>query len=278
MNALFGPEHEGRLALAERFMTMCHVPLALLFGAAFAGIDDRIRKHTPRFDRARYLVPALTLALALPHAWSTTMRDDRRGPAFIHDLFRDVPDGSLMLLTGDIFVQAATYACVVEKTCGSRAIVSPGLLFLDWESRRVRDRYPWLAFPEVRTMKETHRIVEAVLPTRPVFAVPRTLVRDPELGQRFAIEPNLMLIRLYPKDADRAERVAAFRALSRGMVTRASCEGCDLWRDPLREPSFEHQAALAYGAGYMNHIREAMRTGDGDLADRLILAAPQVAF
>jgi hypothetical protein len=263
------------LAYFERFTTMAQVPIAVLFGAGVAEAWSAFRAARGARVAAGIVVAAWAVCGA-QRARDIDLRDDQLGAAFGHDLVERTPDGSLILLTGDAPANAALYVCAVERACGGRVVLSPGLLSLPWRMAQVRRSYPdvpipWNAGP---ALARTHEIAEAEAPRRPVFVYPDLLTKDPELGRRrLAALPDGLLFRVWPADANEAIPVDAFLSSARAMAD-AACEGCALLTGAPVRPA-EVATARAYQSAYENHasVARALSAGLAPAA-----AAPLIAL
>ncbi len=277
MNSLFQSGPGDRLGLAERFMTMPEIPVAILAGLAATTACSRW--HAWR--ALPFALPAVAALALAPRALAADLHADRTGEALARDLLRGVPDGALVLLTGDVHTEMAAYACVVERACGSRMIVSPGLLFLDWYRREIAERYPALAIPDdVRSICDTHLLVRRAIEDRPVYTMGHVVERDPTLARDYAILPSLLLLRLVPAEgpgglADlRAGWIAAASALADGQ----GCDACSVVATTSGGPTLEHEVAASYDAALANYASTARRFGDTALAERLAARRTAMGF
>jgi hypothetical protein len=277
MNSLFQSDPGDRLGLAARFMTMGEVPLAILAGAAVAAVCSQRHALHP----VSFALPAVVALAIVPRALGTDLHADRTGDAVARDLLRDVPDGSLVLLSGDVNTGLAAYVCVVLHGCGSRMIVAPGQLFLDWYRGELSRRYPALAIgDDVLRVRDTHVLVERAIAHRPVYTTGHIVERDPALARDYAILPSLLLLELVPAEGPRG--LSTLRA---GWMARASAlaegNGCDACEDVARPsggPTFEREVAGAYDAALANYAGTARRLGDTALADRLAARRTAMGF
>lgn len=251
-----GVTSEVKLAYFGRFTTMCHVPLAIAFGAgAAASLRWLDRNRIARVAGAAAL--GTWLIARVLSAREVDLHADRRSIAFAHDLILPTPPRSLVLLSGDEPANAALYVCAVERTCGDRVVLSPGTLFLPWRLAQFRRRHPdveiaWSGGP---ALARTHEIVSVEAARRPVFVYPDLLSKDPTLT-KFAHSPDRLLFRMWPAGADPAIQRAAFLASAEALA-RGDCEGCSPWPVIEPPPSPELQLALAYQAAFVNHARAA---------------------
>jgi hypothetical protein len=252
-NALeIGSEH-GR-AFAERFSTMSAVPLAVLVGIGVA----ELYRLLPRFFPTGAVRVALGMLFLVPfvrHAAACDLRDDRRGIQVAHDLVRDVPDGSLVLISGDALNGAALYLCGVEKKCGRTLIFSPGQMHLDWRVAQLRRRHPELALPtpagKFLTVRE---LVAANLDRRQIYVSTQILDLEPPLRDAFAFLPDGLFVRaLRPEDVEPFK--AAFPERARRFARGEACEGCGMKRTDLHAPSLETTLPFLYALAFENHSR-----------------------
>jgi hypothetical protein len=110
----------------------------------------------------------------------------------------EAPDGSLVLLTGDMPAHAALYACGVEHACASRIFVSPLKMYMPWYMAQVRRRHPGLSVPtDDRGAFDVARMIERELGRRPVLAHPDLLEKKPVLERMFAWKKGPLLARAY---------------------------------------------------------------------------------
>jgi len=245
-------EH-GR-AFAERFATMSAVPLALLVGLGVAALY----LYLPRYLPTTAVRVGLGLLFVLPlarHAAACDLRDNRRGLQVAHDLIRDVPDGSLVLISGDALNGAALYLCGVEKRCGRTLVFSPGQMHLAWRVEQLRRRYPDLVLPTPAGKFITVReLVAANLDRRQIYVSTQILDLEPALRDAFNFLPDGLFVR-----ALKVEDVEAFKASfperARRLARGEACEGCGMKRADLHFPSLETTLPFLYALAFENHGR-----------------------
>ena len=252
VNSHFAPVWEGMLGLAERFVSMCLIPLCVLAGCAIGRLESLCyaRAWSRALRYALWLLPALS---SVDNVRTLGFQDNRRGIAFAHDLFASVPDNALVLLGGDAFVQAAGYVCGVENGCGNRVILAPGMLFLPWYRTQFASRTKhgdWIS--AVSTVRQTHLIIERVIRERPVYVLPYILQKDPIIAKQYVARPDLLYVRIYADEkAELADRPRLSKQID-DVLEGTRCEGCAMRRSDLREPSFELVTVLAYSAALSN--------------------------
>jgi hypothetical protein len=258
MAELFQLESEAGQGLAARFVVMPLVPLAMLAGAAVVPVEEALRRWA-RLAWAPAALPVAVVAALAPRIAHVDMSGDRRGEAFVHDLLRGVPDGSLVLLGGDAPAQAALLACTVEHACGSRVIMVPGMLFLDWYRAELARRWPEVPVPsDLRSIKHASRLVEEAIATRPVFVLPHVVDRDPSIAERWTLAPSLLLLRVLPREQEGSWPEA-----------NDACEECAIAPHDFAWPSFEVQTEQQLEAAIDNQAAYARRLGREDVAARL---------
>jgi hypothetical protein len=188
---------EARISFFERFSTMCQVPICMLIGCGVAAIEIRLRSWRARFPGGAIL--AAVSGLPLVGSLRIDLSNDRTGETYAHDLVSEAPDGSLVLLTGDLPAHAAMYACGVEHACGSRIIVSPLKMYMPWYMAQVRRRHPGLSVPtDEHGALDLARMIGDEIARRPVLAHPELLEKKPALARRFAWIHGPLLVRAYP--------------------------------------------------------------------------------
>ncbi|MBK7586386.1 MAG: DUF2723 domain-containing protein [Myxococcales bacterium] len=265
-----GVEGESSLTLLERATAASQLSLVILCGVGVAALFERFRGSLPRagvLSLVAAVVPALPL---MARVADVDPSRDHYGGAFTRDLFRAVPTGSLVLVTGDPYQGATQYACIVEARCAGIDVVAPGLLSQPWRRAEFTRRHPGVHLPGGRmVLARSHELVAEALPTRAVYVVPPLLGRDPELARRFVVLPELLLARLHA-DADGAKVGAAhFLELAREMTSGKSCEGCALDPKTVLRPSEHVQILMTYSATLENTSRLAFRLGSHELATQL---------
>jgi hypothetical protein len=252
--AYYDRHDELHLAVAQRFVTQSEVVLAVALAAAIA----RIESWLARFGRVRHMahaVAAIPLAILGPNALLLQMRDDDRGPAFVRDFLKGLPDDALVLLSGDVYGQAVSYACVVERSCGHRLFLSPGAMFMSWYAEPQLRLHPefFQGLPTPLGQRSASGIAANALRVRPVFVVPPLFERDPALLERFANLPHGLIFQLYPDTEARQHDYAEFLARSQAMARGQELEGLATHTPAIAYPSLEIQVPLAYGAALANH-------------------------
>ena len=263
-------EAEHGIAYAERFATMSCVPVAVLLGLALAAVP--IRAWAVRAAPALGLVCVVPLAL---HATNVDLRADRRGIAYTHDLLRDVPEGSLVMLSGDPANGAQLWACGVERRCGQTIVFSPGQMHLPWRMRQLRRWYPELILPEPRkvvlpegerTLVSTREIALANIAYRRVFVSTDILEREPGIQEAMQFLPHGIVVEAFVDPRVFADAKASFLARAGSMGAFERCEGCGMRRTDLPYPSLETSLPFAYALGFENHARVLRAFFAGDLA------------
>jgi hypothetical protein len=261
------------LAYFERFTTMCHVSLAIALGAGIAAARSALGQSRPARVTSALVLSTWVVSSCL-HARDVDLVAYGRAIGFAHDLLLGTPDGSLILLSGDQPADAALYVCGVERRCGHRIALSPGMLSLPWKMAQVRRLYPDLEIPwsSGPALKRTHELVATEGPKRPIFVYPDLLDKDPALRASFAVSPDRLLYRVWPsgsgQEMERAALLASARALAHG-----DCEGCGVATGARAVPWQDALIARAYEAAYVNHAGAARRLpGEGEEVAQLLEA------
>ncbi len=264
--ALNGLEVEGEhgRAYAERFATLSALPVALLLGLGLAAI--------PLPESLRPAVGLVFLLPLLTHAADVDLRGQRRGLAYAHDLLRDVPEGSLVLLSGDAANGAQLFTCGVEQRCGSSIVFSPGQMHLAWRRRQLARWHPELVLPPPRRvvleqgerfLVSTREIVLANAGRRRIFLSPDILDREPGLQESLQFLPHGILVEAVDAEGFAAAKTT-FVARAASLARHERCEGCAMKRTDLRAPSLELSLPFAYALAYENHARVLRAWFPGD--------------
>jgi hypothetical protein len=249
-----------RVAFFERFFGMCHVALAMLAGFGAAGVDGWLRTRAARVRFVRplgaFALAALTLGPLLPNLATLDMSANHLGADYARDLVDSTPDGSLVLLKGDMPTQAALYACGVERRCGDRIVLAPGQLAMPWRRAQLERRYPDLRLPAGDPTTLVPRLVEQELARRPVL-VHEELLDDAVSGPRASL-PSGLLFRVYPTtDAARADGPrfeSELAAIARG-------ERCARCLAHESSHPLDDQIVRAYDAALRAHVVAARELG-----------------
>jgi hypothetical protein len=253
MNQIDVDTEHGR-AFAERFSTMAAVPLALLIGFGVAALLSGLKDYFP----AGALRVALGMLFVFPlskHAAACDLRDDRRGIQVAHDLVREVPDGSLVLITGDALNGAALYVCGVERRCGRTLVFSPGQMHLGWRVEQLRRWYPDLVLPTPAGKFITVReLVSANLDRRQIYVSTQILDLEPALRDAFNFLPDGIHVRAL-REVDVEPFKATFADRARRFARGDNCEGCGMARSDLQAPSLETSLPFLYALAFENHAR-----------------------
>jgi hypothetical protein len=213
------------------------------------------------------------LIWATLQARDVDLAGDRLGARFAHDLVLGTPDRALILLSGDEPTAAATYVCAVEKLCGERIVLAPGMLSMPWKMAQTRRQHPELAIPWSGgpALARTHELVLVEMRSRPVFVYPDLLKKDPELARSFDVIPDRLLFRIWRRGTDEAGEHAELVAGARGMLENGSGDVAS--RFPLGpRPSQEVQLDRAYEAAYVNYVRATGTMASEDVPPALVAA------
>lgn len=278
MNALDVETEHGK-AFAERFSTMSAVPIGVLVGLGVAGLRGVAAHALPPLV-LRVGLGALFLLPLLRHAPACDLRHDRRGLAVAHDLVNGVPDGSLVLVSGDAMNGAALYVCGVEKRCGKTLVFSPGQMHLEWRVAQLKRRNPDLVLPTPTGKFITVReLVGANLALRRIYLSPQILDLEPPLREMFGFLPDGIHVRAL-RPEDEASFNAEFPEKARKLARGEGCEGCGMKRSDLFAPSLETSLPFLYALSFENHARVlgALKVEPGlaaDLAARAQQADPE---
>jgi hypothetical protein len=268
-------EGEASLASYERFTTMFLPPFAILVGSAVPVIAE----YFP--ERARAWAPVwlgLVAGLAgLPRALKIDLGAPQLSSAFADDLLAAVPDGALVLITGDTHTSALQYRCATSDACRRYTIVAPGQLFLPWRDRQTRRRYPDLALPEgTMRLNRTHELVAREIGRRPVYIVPALIARDAVLAGQYNFAPEGLLLRVFPDAASAQQHRRQFLELSRAILAGERCGGCQP-PDALPHRATPDSRLLAeYGLALRNMARRAMALDDRALGNALFARAREL--
>lgn len=273
--ALFrlGVEGESALASFERFTTMSHVGVAILAGVGVISVLRGFARAALPLPRREIVALAVALVPVLPRVpklGEVDLARERWGGALARDFLRGLPDGALVLVTGDFYAGVSHYACAVQRQCTRVKVVMPGLLSQPWRRARHERQHPELPLPEGRMLlARTHELVAQELPRRAVFAVPALAAKDPELERRFQLVPERLLVRILP------DPPSAARAESEGAPVRAAilsgreCEGCALDPRAALRPSQHVQVLIAYSVMMENAARMSFRLGEIPVSEQL---------
>jgi hypothetical protein len=250
-----------RVAFFERFFSMSHVALAVLAGIGAARVDEWLSQAS--HSRARSLgalaLGVLGLGPLVPNLARLDMSSNRLGLAYAHDLVDGTPDGSLVLLKGDMPTQAALYACGVEGRCGRRIVFAPGQLVLPWRRRQLARRCPELSLPkEGDTNAVVAHLLDHELARRPVL-VHEELLDAAVTGGRAAV-PSGLLFRIYP--SIEAARADAPRLLGR-LTAFSDGEGCEGCAARKSAHPIDDQLVRAYEAALRANASAARELGQG---------------
>jgi Protein O-mannosyl-transferase TMEM260-like len=267
-------DDEAGLAFFERFTTMADVPIALLAGIGAAALAAAIPSALPGRRWLGVLCGLLPGLALLPKASAVQPRRDRIAPAFARDLVAGVPDGSLVLISGDLYTGAMQYACAVENACGRITLFAPGQMFLPWKLAALKRRHSDVDLPEGKIgLASTHEIVERALAHRAVFVMPSLLLRDEAMSHEFAFVPSRLLLRVVKEPADAKKLREPFLALARALADGKECSGCASDPRDVYRPSRHVEILEAYSTMYENHARYAAQVGDRELARALLRRA-----
>jgi len=258
------PSTEHGLAYSDRFATMSLVPIGIVVGCGIAFAIEQLPLMFPEpLVRALFGL-SFVVPLAM-HASDVDQRDNRMGIALARDLLADAPDRSLVLLSGDHANGIALYLCGVEKRCGSRIVMSPGQMHLEWRVRQLKRRYPDLVIPpatghvprdgKMIDIVTTRDLVAANLPLRPIVISADILDREPALREAFQFIPDGLLVRVLPDEPSIEREKPRFLARAKELGSGVRCEGCGASADKLHHPSLETAIPYAYALTFENHAR-----------------------
>jgi hypothetical protein len=252
---------------AARFGTMAHVFGGIAVGAGIGVVERAIAA------RARPLAAAAGLAFVVPLVTHPAdLRNDTIGRTFARDLFRDLPEGAIVMGAGDAFNGAASYACAVERLCDGRAVFSPGQLHMPWRVAQLERRYPWLVLTAMGdAWPRASDVVAANFAIRPVFLTAKLLDLDPRLRDGSGFLPSGLLLRAMPEDAVATKR-AELIAEARGLLEPARCGGCQIGAFDVAATPLERAVTVDYAAAMTNHAR-ILEAVYGDEEDARVLDA-----
>ena len=258
--AYYDRKDELHLAVAQRFVTQSEVVLAVALAGAFAWVESSLAQ----FGRIRHMahaVAAVPLAILGPDTLLLGMHDDDRGPAFVRDFMKGLPDDALVLLSGDVYSQVVGYACVVQRTCGNRVFLAPGAMFMPWYAQRQLLLHPefFRGLPTPLGQRSANGIVANALMFRSVFVVPPLIGKDAALLESFASLPHGLVFQLYADHEAAEHDVVDFQARSQAMARGRELEGLSTHASAIPYPSPEVQVPLAYGAALANHAARIER-------------------
>jgi hypothetical protein len=252
------------------------VPLAVLVGCGASVIEGWLA------GPAWFAAPAVCGVVILPGVLGTmevNLGSDRRGLAFARDLIGWTPDDALVLLTGDLYVQSATYVCSVERSCGRRVLLMPGTLRAEWQRTEVARENSELAeeLGPAPAIASSHVIIAKEIQRRPVYVMTDFLVKDPALKE-YPFAPDVLLVRLYAGEAAAQADLPRIRARLEALAAGGDCDGCSMFRHDGAEQEDESLLRQAYASALSNAATSAKAlVGDDALAARLQARADELA-
>jgi hypothetical protein len=263
-------EGETSLAFFERFTSMFLVPVAVLVGCG-AGIAIEMTKE--RWQKHVAVGVALVGGLSgLPRAWRIDLSKSVLSAQFADDLLLGVPDGALVLITGDVHTSALQYRCATSDACRRITVIAPGQLFLPWKDAQTRRRYPDLRLPDGKlAIARTNEIVKNELGRRPVFVVPALLTRDPLLSSGYLFGAHGLLLSVHPDQASALREREAFLLLARAVASGERCRGCRAPTTIPRPPTSDARLLDEYGLALRNMARRAQAFGEPELGKALFV-------
>ena len=180
----------------------------------------------------------------------------------VKDVLRSIPDDALVLVSGDVYSNAADAACAVNHACERFDVVAPVWLHLPWARRQLARRHPEITLPEgAWSLTRIHELIDGQIPQRAVFVVPGLLIYDRSILKRFSLVPHGMLLRVYRTEeqakADRDQQVAMLGRVADG----SACTGCVLDPHTAFRPSQHLEVLIAYSVTMENAARFASRVG-----------------
>jgi hypothetical protein len=261
-------EGEASLAFFERFTTMYLVPFAILVGCGVGMAIELVpRRWATPASVAVTLVAGLSGVFRARHV---DLSDSVMGARFADDILLGVPDGSLVLITGDVHTSALQYRCATSDVCRRITVIAPGQLSLPWKDAQTRRRNPDLRLPDGKlVIARTHELVENELGRRPVFVVPALVTRDPTLSGTYLFAAHGLLLRVH---ADQTSADAArdeFLELARRVASGESCRGCEPPASLPRRPTSDARLLGEYGLSLRNMGRRAFAFGEPELGKAL---------
>jgi hypothetical protein len=261
-------EGEASLAFFERFTSMFLVPLALLVGC---GVGIAIEMTPERWQKHAAVGVALVGGLSgLPRAWRIDLSKSILGAQFADDLLLGVPDGALVLITGDVHTSALQYRCATSDACRRITVIAPGQLFLPWKDAQTRRRYPDLRLPEGKlAIARTNEIVKNEIGRRPVFVVPALVTRDPVLSGGYVFSAYGLLLSVHPDEASAVREREPYLVLARAVASGERCRGCRAPTTIPRRPTSDARLLDEYGLALRNMARRAQVFGEPELGKAL---------
>lgn len=269
-------EGEASLAFFERFTSMFLVPFAILVGC---GVGIAIEMTPIRWQRHSAVALGVVVGLSgLPRAWRIDLSESVLGAEFADDVLLGVPDGALVLITGDVHTSALQYRCATSDACRRITVIAPGQLFLPWKDAQTRRRYPDLRLPEGKlAIARTNEIVKNEIGRRPVFVVPALVTRDPVLSGGYVFGAHGLLLSVYPDQASSFREREAYLELARSVASGERCRGC---RPPTalpRRPTSDARLLDEYGLALRNMARRAQAFGEPELGKALFARAKSLS-
>jgi hypothetical protein len=213
----------------------------------------------------------------LPKALRIDLSDRQLSAAFADDLLVAVPDGALVLITGDVHTSALQYRCATSDACRRYTVVAPGQLFLPWKERQTRRRYPDLELPEgPMKLNRTNELVAREIDRRPVYIVPALVARDRVLSGGYNFAPEGLLLRVFPDAKSAQQHRAQFLELARAILAGERCRGCQSPEALPHRPTPDARLLAEYALGLRNMARRAIAFDERELGRALFARAKEL--
>lgn len=179
------------------------------------------------------------------------IRDDDLTQNFINNSYGSVPDGSLVMVSGDVQNMTGEFYRISQNPSTKTKIFTPGRFYLPWYVDDLLNAYNDLEIPPPVSGKmftTVSQVVEANYGKHPIYISPDLLAKDPEIQKVYTLYPKNLLYEVKKKGEDikledwRDENKRLYDSLDMDKI--AKMRG--------RSPGFEEMIVYYYARHFYN--------------------------
>lgn len=200
------------LATVRRFHILPNIFLAMLSGMGIYSIVSYLsfltgknKSLTLNFMATSALVVGISMINIYFNFKKADVKNDDLTELYIEKSYKSIPDGSLVLVSGDVQNMTSEFYRMYEAPGTKTIIFTPGRFFLEWYLKSLLMNYGNLSIPapeEGNMFTTTRQIIDANYDKFPIYISYELFIKDPSIERDYILYPRHLLFEVKRKGED----------------------------------------------------------------------------
>ena len=249
-------------ATVRRFYMLPNIFLVILAGMGIYFVTSylsllagKYKSSTLNFTAVAVVIVGISMINIYINFKNADIKNDNLTELYIEKSYKSVPDGSLVLVSGDVQNMTGEFYTMYENPDTKTMIFTPGRFFLQWYLKNLFESYGNLSLPspqEGNMFTTTTQIIDANYGKFPIYISYDLLPKDPNIQNDYTLYPSHLLYQVKKKGEEikledwRDENKSIYESLDLEKISEIKSRG----------PSFEETiiynfARYFYESGYV---------------------------